>query len=267
MLKKIVKLLNTLFSGLGKRLVVATSKDDLLDLISRLRPKLVREGLVRIGNSSDGGYLLPNILNGIDAVYSPGVGSTVDFEKFFLNLGIKCFLADKSIDGPPLKDKNLFFVSKFLGIYDNDETVTLESWVSENVDSDNLILQMDIEGAEWQVLVNAPRKVLSKFRIIVIEFHNLSDLITQSTFSFMQNALLKILMDFHVVHIHPNNSFAAFKYKGIEIPSILEITFVRNDSFNFDKFAEEFPNYLDSSSVPSKPDIYLPKVWYSNQAN
>lgn len=247
--------------------MVSTSKDDLLDLISLLRPKLVREGLVRVGNSSDGGYLLPNILNGIDAVYSPGVGTTMDFEKYFLNLGIKCFLADKSIDRPPLRDKNFFFLSKFLGVIDDDETVTLQTWISENLDSDNLILQMDIEGAEWQVLLSAPRKVLSKFRILVIEFHNLGDLLVQSTFSFMQNALLKILMDFHVVHIHPNNSFPAFKYQDVEIPSILEITFLRNDFFNFDKFAEEFPNDLDSKSIPSKPDIYLPKQWYSNRTN
>jgi hypothetical protein len=33
----------------------------------------------------------------------------------------------------------------------------------------DLILQMDIEGAEWPVILNASQEVLTRFRIIVLE--------------------------------------------------------------------------------------------------
>jgi len=37
----------------------------------------------------------------------------------------------------------------------------------------DLILQMDIEGAEWSVLLNASEAILDRFRIVVLELHYL----------------------------------------------------------------------------------------------
>jgi Methyltransferase FkbM domain len=37
---------------------------------------------------------------------------------------------------------------------------------------------MDIEGAEFRVLQSASSSLLSRFRIMVIEFHDLSSLVT-----------------------------------------------------------------------------------------
>jgi hypothetical protein len=48
--------------------------------------------------------------------------------------------------------------------------------------SDDLILQMDIEGAEWHVLLNVSRDTLRRFRIIVIELHDLERLMDKHAF-------------------------------------------------------------------------------------
>ena len=37
--------------------------------------------LVRLGNKNDGGYLVPNDLKDITACFSPGVDTTIQFEK------------------------------------------------------------------------------------------------------------------------------------------------------------------------------------------
>ena len=45
------------------------------------------------------------------------------------------------------------FTKKFLGVTNNDLTITLDDWVDGNSPGDgDLILQMDVEGAEWPVL-------------------------------------------------------------------------------------------------------------------
>ena len=54
--------------------------------------------LIRIGSTNDGGYLIPDILNNITACLSPGVGHTNSFENNLLELGIKSYLLDHTID-------------------------------------------------------------------------------------------------------------------------------------------------------------------------
>lgn len=78
---------------------------DILDLLSLLKPIKTNHELIRIGGDGDGGYLIPNDLVGIDSCFSPGVSSVADFENDLTKKGIKCFLADFSVDAPPIKNK------------------------------------------------------------------------------------------------------------------------------------------------------------------
>jgi len=53
-----------------------------------------------------------------------------------------------------------------------------------------MLLHMDIEGAEYQIILDTPSDTIRKFRILVIDFHGFEklawqhsfDLITTSTF-------------------------------------------------------------------------------------
>jgi len=88
-------------------------------------------------------------------VTSPGVDNRATFETSLIERGIPCYLVDGSVDAAPIKGDMVHFSKKFLGVVNNETTITLDDWVYDNkLGHDDLILQMDIEGAEWPVLLN-----------------------------------------------------------------------------------------------------------------
>ena len=94
--------------------------------VSRLHPVITDKELVRIGGDFDGGYLVPDDLDGIVACFSPGVDVTATFEEALLERGIPCFLADASVDAPPIEHPLIDFERKFLGVVNDEVTTTLE---------------------------------------------------------------------------------------------------------------------------------------------
>jgi hypothetical protein len=74
---------------------------------------------------------------------------------------------------------------------------------------------------------------------------------------------MKIRSEFSPVHIHPNNAGGELTYMGVQIPRILEITFLRNDRFLQSVGAQEvqIPHPLDVKNVPLKNDIKLTQEW------
>jgi FkbM family methyltransferase len=85
--------------------------------------------------------------------------------------GIECFLADYSVDKPAIDNSLFNFTKKYLGNKNDYQTIRLESWIKDNKSDDEMLLQMDIEGAEYQVILDTPSETLRRFRILVIEFH------------------------------------------------------------------------------------------------
>ena len=99
-LKKIIKHI-----FLEKNIVFGrvTSPEKLNAFLLASRPLRTNFPLIRIGSLNDGGYLLPDDLSGVAACFSPGVAKVADFENQITEKGIPCFLADYSVDKPPLK--------------------------------------------------------------------------------------------------------------------------------------------------------------------
>ena len=232
-------------------------------LIRRLRPVLTDKGLIRIGGDGDGGYIIPDDLDGVVACFSPGVGAIAAFEAALVARGVPCYLADASVAGPPATGTRVHFDKKFLGVVDDDMTITLDAWVKACAPPDgDLILQMDIEGAEWVVLLNVSEVVLKRFRVIVVELHWLERLIDKVGFELMFAALDRLLRQFYVVHNHPNNVARPFKSRGVTIPRHLEMTFLRRDRAQVTGYANRFPHPLDRKNMPELPDLVLPVGWY-----
>lgn len=100
--------------------------------------------------------MIPNDLVGISACFSPGVSSISDFEKDCANLGLKVFLADRSVDGPAIKDRPFHFTKKFIGSFSNEEFMRIDDWVLSCLpnNSGDLILQMDIESFEYETIIS-----------------------------------------------------------------------------------------------------------------
>lgn len=246
-------------------------------LIDVLRPKKSPVSLVRVGGTGDGAYLIPNDLVGIKACYSPGVNNRKDFEdELLMNYGIDCHMCDYSSDPrnfkTPLKTGQTF-KKKWLSVSKGEDNISLNDWISELTPdkSDDLILQMDIEGAEYQNIINTDESILTRFRIIVIELHGLRGCNSKSTFDQNIGPLLnKLDKHFKYIHLHPNNCSKEFVLTGSELNlcDIMEVTFLRRDRWGLipeeDWHLPMLPHPNDISfNVPDEPPIFMNENWLS----
>lgn len=229
------------------------------EFLNSIRPVNHIKDLIRIGSDYDGGYLLPNELEGINYCYSAGVSDNSDFESHLTTYGIKCFLTDYSVDGPAKENPLFRFSKKFLGNKIDLKSIRLDTWIQQNESDDQMLLKMDIEGAEYEVILNTPFDVLTKFRILVIEFHDFNMLNQKHSHSLISSTFYKLLRYFKVIHVHANNCCKSVKIAGDEIPQIMEFTFLRNDYFIESDLIIKFPHKLDEKNIPSKKEVNLPK--------
>ena len=259
-LRQIALRCNTLLEDL-------VTKKELNLFLSNFKKKYVSCELIRIGGKGDGGYLLPNILKDISYCFSLGVDNVANFENELAEkYNIKSFLADGSIERPPIENKKFKFIPKFIGAVSNHNTITLSDWIKESIgnDNENKILQMDIESGEYDVLMLEGPETLKSFSLMIIEFHGVNRLFQNDFFKMFSLIFGKIYKNFSICHVHPNNCSGILKLKGIEVPSTLEITFINNKLLdhhaNNDKII--LPHKLDEKNVAIKKNLIMPKIWW-----
>jgi hypothetical protein len=240
-----------------------TEKEDLMALINKLAPISTDTNLIRLGPKGDGGYLIPNDIEGIEACFSPGVEFISGFEKDCADLGMKIFLADKSVKKPKIQHEKFQFTKKHIGVISSDDYVTMDEWVKTSLpgSQSDLLLQMDIEGCEYETFIGMSDGLMRRFRIIVAEFHGLHKLCSQPFFNLASRMFDKILQSHICVHIHPNNLARSYRIKQVDIPPLSEFTFLRRDRVNNPTLAKVFPHPLDYDNT-SKYPLPLPKCWY-----
>jgi hypothetical protein len=255
------------------------SRETVLNFFSHLHPENFGFNLIRIGNEFDGGYLVPDDLENIIYCLSPGVGDSIDFESTLLsNYGIKSELADPTIDkidnlpigikhsqvgvGHCTEKGTLFNMKK--KIREEFDLFSLEDFLTRKIpnDSGDLILQMDIENSEYLTLLSTKPEVLSRFRIMIIEFHSIPDIFHKKYYSEVVEPLFSKLNEmFYVSHLHANNVAEPVKILNFCIPHSLEVTFHNRDRVIDSKVEryEDIHHILDSPSDPKKPEVYLDK--------
>lgn len=247
----------------NKKICRTTNASQIKNFISSLKPVTTNHKLIRVGGESDGGYLIPDDLANINICFSPGVSEVANFELELANRGIKCFLADYSVEAPPVQHELFDFEKKYLGITEDSIYTTLENWMERKApNQSDFILQMDIEGAEYGVIYDTSSEILRKFRILVIEFHELDAIIVKVGFDLINLTFRKLLKDFEIVHIHPNNTAKPKKYIDLEIPPAMEFTFLRKDRISSRQPTLNFPHKLDRPSDPHNENYPLPRCWY-----
>jgi len=123
---------------------------------------------------------------------------------------------------------------------------------------------MDIEGGEYDVITLTDKDFFKKFRIMVIEFHDLDLLFTAAGFRSITSVFDKLLENFMIVHIHPNNIRKVFKYNSYEIPPMMEFTFLRKDRIKEYEHTPVFPHLLDTDNVKGIKTLALPKIFYKS---
>lgn len=241
-----------------------THVDLVTKLIRSLRPVETGHEMIRIGPDGDGGYLLPDDLSGVSACFSPGVGEEYRFEADCINRGMKVLMADASVQKPIQLSGDYQFRQKYIGAYSHDDFITLDQWVSEEMtdDSGELLLQMDIEGAEYEVVLGTSQQCLKRFRIMVIEFHRLEQWWNRPYFEIISKAFGKILDSHACVHSHPNVRGGLVTRYGVTMPRHVELTFMRRDRLQANGYVEKLPRSLDSVEFEGKR-VVMPEIWYT----
>lgn len=241
----------------------ATPRADLAALIERLHPVLGGHDLIRLGPDGDGGYLVPDALDGIEACFSPGVNTVSGFELDCAERGMRVFLADRSVDAPAEQHELFEFTRKFVGATSDETYMTLDEWVAGSlpIRDSELLLQMDVEGSEYEVLLSSSAGLMRRFRVIVIEFHDLDQLWSRPFFSVASRAIERLLQTHTCVHIHPNNWRTPVVRDGITILPAMEFTFLRTADVTDRTYRTQFPHPLDRhNGAPREYD--LPRSWY-----
>jgi len=217
-----------------------SSADLLHNPLDFFRPKPSPARLIRIGGVRDGAYMVPKDFAGVTACFSPGVANRKSFEDELANtMGIRSHMLDFSSDlesfGTPLVEGLQFFDKKWLAPVDGLDSLALDTWVDQREPkSSDLILQMDIEGAEYAILAAASSSLLRRFRIVIVEFHDFRKrLMDAGTDEEFDSVVTKLNRDFVVVHARANNcvDMEPLPPNDTLIPDVVEVTMLRRDRF------------------------------------
>ncbi len=249
-----MRFLKIFFLGLGIVIERRPPVKEILRTLSLMRPLNPGIELVRVGGELDGGYLIPNDLLGIDAVFSPGVDRTATFELFFANQGVDCFLIDGSVDDAPIKHRRIHFEKLWLSSKTFESSdISLTDWVLANAkESDDLLLQMDIEGAEYECLLSTDSEILNKFRIIVLELHDVQSILNRAGSRLTRQLFEHMARTHYLVHTHVNNHGAPILIQGMKIPQTVEFSFINKKRITQPNSFSSLPHVLDRANTKNK---------------
>lgn len=215
------------------------------------------ENYKRFGNAHDGGYVMVDDLVETDYVISCGIG---DNKVFVADAAVEKDMSKKTagvdmydifnVNTNGMPDKLRFF-QKELGLQ-----FGLKDMILIAEEQKDYILKMDIEGAEWPVFFNADSKDIAKFRQMVIEIHDIgSHILNGDAFDNMISVFEKINKTHKLVLIHANNHAPVFPINLQRIPQVVEVLFLRKDSYNFVDI--DYPESLTSPCKPEAEDLSL----------
>lgn len=252
-----------LFARFGLTFFRSADDETWSKLMSRWTPIDAGIPLRRIGSPHDGGYLVPDDLTDLAAILSPGVGIETSFEFHFAKNDVPVYLADASVTHLPIEHPRMNFTAKYVGCRNADETLRFDDWVEGlNLPQDgDLLLQLDVEGSEWEVLATISDHYLKRIRVLIVEFHELHRLTSAATLSLLMPIVDRISDHFFLVHFHPNNCCGSFHFGGVDVPKTAELTFLRRDRALGVGPVAQMSHSLDADCVPGRK-LVLRNPWF-----
>jgi len=236
---------------------------DIKAILRQFEPQATGHDLIRIGPDFDGGYILPDDLDGIEALYSPGVSDTSGFDVEIAERGVPCFLADGTVEEPSYMHPLMSFDKMMIGDGPKDTYITLEDWVAQTAPKQgDLMLQMDIEGAEYDVLLATPHSLLSRFRVIVLELHWLDRYLLGHERQKLKELIEHLQENHSICHVHANTVCPPVNLLGAKVPPILELTLLHKDRMQPSTETEVvYPHPLDAVNDEYLPHRDFPAFW------
>ncbi len=260
-------------------------------LPNSFRP-VMRDDNIRVGSKFDGGYIIPSeCLDSADVIVSMGVNLDWSFETQVLDRfrDKKLISFDKTTTFKravawgvsrfcysPISRKSTHYsailkpfqylgfvnrkwvnhVAKFVGLRDDDETISISNIFKNYFDgpSSKGFFKIDIEGAEYDILpelIKFPERVTG----MALEFH---DVDSEPRF---KAVIADIQKSFLITHLHVNNHGGVNK-QGL--PNLLEITFINKELADINERGahdywpgQTYVNDLDTPNVTEKPDVQV----------
>lgn len=217
-------------------------------------------GKVRLGHHGDGGYVSLDDFRPGEIALSLGVSDDISWDVDAADRGLKIHQFDHTVDDPAPRDDRMIFHKKMIAPETSETSQSLEDLVSRldrREARPNLILKIDIEGAEWRVWASTPPDRLSRFSQILCEVHGLADLADNDRRREIYGVFSTLNKAYAVVHVHGNICGGIANVGNVIFPNVLEITFANRDVYRFEPTDELFPGLLDTSCDAYSPDMYL----------
>ena len=184
----------------------------------------------RFGSIEDGGYLLKDDITKSDICISLGIGDNYSFDLEMARYCDQVLMYDHTISPPHNLSPNMEFNKIGIASVESENFITIERIISNLSTENDLILKIDVEGAEWEVLESLTVETLGRFRQIAAEFHNLHSIHGNNHFNQIVKSLSKISQTHLLANFHVNNWASYQLVAGVPFPDVVEVTYVRRVS-------------------------------------
>lgn len=228
--------------------------------VSAIRPYTgINVSLVRVGGNSDGGYVMADDFE-VDGAISVGVGRDVTWDQAIADKGVRVAMFDPTVRKLPAPVTSGTFFRYGVGPPMNSrryrslpELVEMAGFESNA----ELLLKIDVEGAEWTALGALDGADLLRFRQIVIEIHGLESLSNESSGSTILHLIEKLALNHTPIHVHANNYSRLICFGSVWLPDVMEISYLRRDIIRDPRLATSLRTDLDRPCDPRVSEISL----------
>ena len=224
-------------------------------VLETVRPSVADAEKLRIGGGKDGGYVMLDPGEG-GVAYSFGVSPESPWDLAMARRGFSVFQYDGSIEEEPDLQPGIFFHKTFVGNTPGDGWTSLDEILETHGHEDcrDIILQIDIEGGEWDFFAAISPENMRRFKQIIVEFH----------YAHADGARLGVLRKIRnthtPVHFHCNNYAEALFLvpdNFLYCPNLFEVTYARTEDYAFQPDTGYYPTEHDRPNVSEKPEIPL----------
>lgn len=189
--------------------------------------RLPEGSYTRFGDDLDGGYVLSSEIRSRTNCISIGAGTNISFDSAISRFVGEVHLYDHTIQTlPQVAPENVKFFQQGLGIKTFGEYASLKDCVAKFPIESNLILKMDIEGAEWNILDADDLIELSRFNQIAIEFHDFYKITNEAYYRKVIRVLKKLNESHQVINVHANNWGKFEIVANVPFADVLEVSYL-----------------------------------------
>ena len=217
--------------------------------------------LTRVGSAADGAYAMAAVGEDIDAAISIGVGHDVSWDQAIAAKRIPVAMFDPTVSELPSPVSGGTFHRIGIGVPEATPVSDLHGMdlrplddlleLAGVSDSTELLLKIDVEGAEWDALRDTDFAV---FQQVLIEMHDIAKLSDPKQAEDVLKTVRKLVLTHYPVHVHANNEGAFNRFDRFWFPDVIEVSYVCKDLLAGATPAAQLVEGLDIPSNPQYPD-------------